>query len=143
MPCSKLLILGFAAEFPVSVVRGISDLPVKYFSVNIMTSTEQYETIEKKSLKSIVKQKKNSLFILTLIYLLYESSFRLRFIFVLQSWGSRLAQRIFLRFTPMSPGFDPQFRHLCAFDCQSKLASVGFFPGPPVFNPASKTGLLS
>ena len=41
-------------------------------------------------------------------------------------WGSRLAQRIFPRFAPMSPGFDSRSRHLCAFGFQSKLASVGF-----------------
>ena len=47
--------------------------------------------------------------------------------------GSKLAKRIFLLFPPMSPGFDPRSRHLCALGFQSKLASTGFSSGTPVF----------
>ena len=54
--------------------------------------------------------------------------------------GSRLAQRIFPSFAPMSPGFDPRPRYLYALGFQSKLASAGFFSGHSGFPPASKTG---
>ena len=48
-------------------------------------------------------------------------------------WGSRLGQRIFPRFAPMSPGFDLRSRHLCALGFQSKLSSAGFYLGTPAF----------